>query len=75
MPGELLITMLPLLWGDDPLFDGKSGWWDFAHESRTDLAQLCGSHFLLIVGAGAYSLDARRSRAADAPRTAQTASA
>ncbi|MFG2981246.1 DoxX family protein [Streptomyces sp. NPDC048258] len=59
MLGALLITKLPILWGNAPLFTGKSGWWAFIHESRTDLAQLCGSLFLLIVGAGAYSLDAR----------------
>lgn len=64
MLGALLITKLPILWGEAALFEGKSGWWDFAHESRTDLAQLCGSLFLLIVGAGAYSLDARLTRAA-----------
>jgi uncharacterized membrane protein YphA (DoxX/SURF4 family) len=29
-----------------------------AHESRTDFAMLLGSIFLLIVGAGAWSLDA-----------------
>ncbi|WP_204808544.1 DoxX family protein [Mycobacterium riyadhense] len=59
MVGALLITKLPILWGDAPLFAHKSGWGDFMHESRTDLAQLCGSLFLLMVGAGAYSLDAR----------------
>ncbi|MEV6430425.1 DoxX family protein [Nocardia sp. NPDC051463] len=59
MVGALLITKLPILWGDAPLFTGKSGWWAFIHESRTDLAQLCGSLFLLVVGAGAWSLDAR----------------
>ncbi|WP_433524807.1 DoxX family protein [Nocardia pseudovaccinii] len=58
MVGALLITKLPLLWGDAALFPGKSGWWAFLHESRTDLAQLCGSAFLLIVGAGTLSLDA-----------------
>ncbi|MFD0373765.1 DoxX family protein [Streptomyces sp. NPDC127112] len=63
MFGALAITKLPILWGTAPLFDGKSGWWDLAHESRTDLAQLCGSLFLLLVGAGAYSLDARLVRA------------
>ncbi|MBD0839442.1 DoxX family protein [Streptomyces sp. TRM68416] len=66
MVGALLITKLPILWGGAPLFDGESGWWDFAHESRTDLAQLCGSLFLLIVGAGAHSLDARLGRTATA---------
>ncbi|MGW3864166.1 DoxX family protein [Streptomyces sp. NPDC005047] len=62
MLGALLLTKLPILWGDAPLFTGKSGWWDLAHESRTDLTQVCGSLFLLIVGAGAYSLDARLAR-------------
>ncbi|MEV0045624.1 DoxX family protein [Nocardia rhamnosiphila] len=59
MLGALLITKLPILWADAALFTGKSGWWDFIHESRTDLAQLCGSIFLLLVGAGTWSLDAR----------------
>ncbi|QUW85708.1 DoxX family protein (plasmid) [Streptomyces mirabilis] len=59
MLGALLITKLPILWGNAPLFKGESGWWDFIHESRTDLAQLCGSLFLLIVGAGVCSVDAR----------------
>jgi putative oxidoreductase len=60
MIGALLITKMPILWGDAPLFARESGWWDFIHESRTDLAQLCGSLFLVVVGAGSYSLDARR---------------
>lgn len=62
MIGALLITKLPILWGAATLFTGKSGWWDFVHESRVDLAQLCGSVFLLIVGAGAYSADAALGR-------------
>lgn len=62
MAGALLITKLPILWGGAPLFAGKAGWWDFAHESRTDVAQLCGSLFLAAVGAGACSLDARLRR-------------
>ncbi|WP_127359347.1 DoxX family protein [Actinacidiphila soli] len=68
MIGALAITKLPILWGHAPLFKGESGWWDFAHESRLDLAQLCGSVFLLLVGAGHYSVDARLQRtiAADA---------
>ncbi len=35
------------------------GFWSMAHEARADLAMLLGSIFLLIVGAGAWSLDAR----------------
>lgn len=65
--GALLITKLPILWGNAPLFEGESGWWDFVHQSRTDLAQLCGSLFLLTVGAGTHSLDARLHRTAAAP--------
>lgn len=37
----------------------KSGFWSMAHESRTDFAMLLGSIFLLIVGAGLWSLDAK----------------
>ncbi len=64
MLGALLITKLPLFWGQAPLFRGEHGWWDFIHESRVDLAQLCGSLFLLVVGGGALSLDARLTRSA-----------
>jgi uncharacterized membrane protein YphA (DoxX/SURF4 family) len=63
MIGALLITKLPLMWGDAALYPKEGGVWDFLHESRVEMAQLCGSVFLLIVGAGAYSLDARLSRA------------
>ena len=37
----------------------KSGFWAMAHESRTDWSMLLCSIFLLVVGAGAWSLDAR----------------
>jgi uncharacterized membrane protein YphA (DoxX/SURF4 family) len=37
----------------------NSGFWSMAHEARTDYAMLLGSLFLLIVGAGSWSLDAR----------------
>ena len=35
-----------------------SGFWKMAHEARTDYSMLLGSLFLLIVGGGAWSLDA-----------------
>jgi putative oxidoreductase len=76
MLGALAITKLPILWSDAALFPDASGWWDFAHESRTDLAQLCGSLVLLVVGAGTWSLDARRRPAtpsAEAPLAVETA--
>ena len=40
----------------------KSGFWTAAHEARTDLSMLLGCLFLLIVGAGPWSLDARLTR-------------
>ena len=36
----------------------NSGFWKMAHDSRTDFSMLLGGLFLLIVGAGAWSLDA-----------------
>jgi len=40
----------------------KSGFWAMAHEARTDYAMLLGSVFLLLVGSGRLSLDARLDR-------------
>lgn len=36
-----------------------SGFWAMAHEARTDYAMLLGLIFLLIVGAGRWSIDRR----------------
>jgi putative oxidoreductase len=63
MIGALAITKVPLLWGNAPLYPKEGGFWDFFHEGRLEVAMLCGSIFLLIVGSGAYSLDARMNRA------------
>jgi putative oxidoreductase len=35
------------------------GFWDMAHEARTDWSMLLGSLFLLIVGSGRWGVDAR----------------
>src|SRR5712692_9449508 len=37
----------------------KNGFWGTLHEARTDVSMLLGLIFLLLVGAGAWSLDAR----------------
>jgi putative oxidoreductase len=37
----------------------EQGFWGMAHEARTDWSMLLGSLFLLIVGAGAWSVDAQ----------------
>lgn len=60
MLGALFITKVPILWGAAPLYPKEQGFWDFFHEGRLEVAMLCGSVFLLIVGAGTLSLDARR---------------
>ncbi len=65
----ILSTKIPILLGHG--FWGFSlrnlpfyGFWGMAYEARTDFAMLLGSIFLLIVGAGAWSLDARLRRQA-----------
>jgi uncharacterized membrane protein YphA (DoxX/SURF4 family) len=40
------------------------GFWAAAHESRTDWSMLLGSLFLLLEGAGPWSMDAKLSRTA-----------
>jgi hypothetical protein len=42
--------------GHAPLYPKEGSFWDFFHEGRLEVAMLCGSVFLLIVGAGGYSL-------------------
>jgi putative oxidoreductase len=37
---------------------GKNGFWGTMHEARTDVSMFLGLIFLLLVGAGAWSLDA-----------------
>jgi uncharacterized membrane protein YphA (DoxX/SURF4 family) len=57
-------TKVPILighgyWGFGGPSVPKTGGWSMLHESRTDLAMLCGAAFLLVAGAGAWSLDER----------------
>lgn len=47
----ILTTKFPML--------AKSGFWATMHESRTDMCMWLGSLFLVIVGAGPWSADAR----------------
>lgn len=60
----LISTKLPILLGHGFWRFSLSklpsyGFWSMAHEARTDFAMLLASIFLLIVGAGAWSLDVR----------------
>jgi uncharacterized membrane protein YphA (DoxX/SURF4 family) len=63
----ILSTKIPILlghgfWGFSLRTLPYYGFWGMAHEARTDFAMLLGSIFLLIVGAGVWSLDARLHR-------------
>lgn len=64
----LVSTKLPILVGHDVgMFHlsqdmKRTGFWSTMHESRADLTMLFGCAYLLIVGAGRWSLDARLSR-------------
>jgi putative oxidoreductase len=63
----ILTTKISLYLGTSPLplpaAPPKVGIWAVLHESRSDWAQLICCVFLVLVGAGAMSLDARRARA------------
>lgn len=50
MAVAIFSTKLPILM--------NSGFWKMAHDSRTDFSMALGALFLLVVGAGAWSLDA-----------------
>ena len=60
----LISTKLPILLGHGFWRFSLSklpsyGFWSMAHEARVDFTMLLGSIFLLIVGAGTWSLDGR----------------
>jgi len=62
----LIVTMLVAIFTTKVPILLARGFWAMAHESRTDWSMLLGSVFLLIVGGGPLSLDARIT--AEAPR-------
>lgn len=74
MAVAITTTKIPVLLGhgigpfqlrDVPIY----GFWGFAHEARTDYSMLLGSIFLLIVGAGLWSLDALLAKKTEGERT------
>jgi uncharacterized membrane protein YphA (DoxX/SURF4 family) len=70
----ILSTKVPILLGHDfwifhvPNLP-RYGFWSMAHEARADFVMLLGSIFLLIEGAGAWSVDALIARRRRAPAT------
>src|SRR5271166_5879549 len=68
MTVAIVSTKLPIWAGHDIwIFHTRKlaryGFWNMAHEARDDFLMLLGSLYLLIAGAGAWSLDARRGSA------------
>jgi uncharacterized membrane protein YphA (DoxX/SURF4 family) len=60
----IVSTKIPILlgegfWGFELRKLPAYGFWSMAHEARTDLAMLLGALFLVIAGAGPWSLDQR----------------
>jgi putative oxidoreductase len=60
----LIINMLVAITTTKMPILQKSGVWAMAHEARVDYAMLLGCIFLLITGAGSWSLDAGLTRSA-----------
>ena len=54
----LLIDICVALYSTKIVIFAKNGFWGTMHEARTDVSMLLGLVFLLLVGAGAWSLDA-----------------
>jgi uncharacterized membrane protein YphA (DoxX/SURF4 family) len=59
----LALTKIPILWGGSADKPSARGFWDFAHEARTGYTMLLTLVAVLLAGAGAWSVDARRARA------------
>jgi putative oxidoreductase len=67
MAVALVSTKLPILIGHDVLTFhlpqmSRYGFWSMLHEARADFDMLLGSIYLLIVGGGQWSFDARLSQ-------------
>jgi putative oxidoreductase len=60
----LIVIMLVAIYTTKVPILLNEGFWKMAHEARTDWSMLLGSIFLLIVGAGSWSLDAWLARRA-----------
>ena len=54
----LLIDIAVALYSTKVVTFAKNGFWGTLHEARTDVSMLLGLFFLLLVGGGAWSLDA-----------------
>jgi putative oxidoreductase len=55
----LLIDIAVALYSTKIVTFAKNGFWGSLHEARTDVSMILGLVFLLLVGSGVWSLDAR----------------
>jgi putative oxidoreductase len=55
----LLVDIAVAIYSTKIVTFAKNGFWGTLHEARTDVSMLLGLAFLLLVGGGAWSLDAR----------------
>ena len=55
----LIVDITVAIWTTKIPILMKQGFWAMAHEARTDWCMLLGSVFLMLVGAGAWSIDAK----------------
>lgn len=55
----LLLDIAVALYSTKIVTFAKNGFWGTLHEARTDVSMLLGLIFLLLVGGGAWALDAR----------------
>jgi uncharacterized membrane protein YphA (DoxX/SURF4 family) len=60
VPLLIVITMAIATTKIPELFRANQGFWYMVSDARTDFAMLCSLLFLISVGGGAWSLDARR---------------
>jgi len=57
----LIVDITVAIWTTKIPILMKQGLWAMAHEARTDWCMLLGSVFLMLAGAGAWSIDAKLS--------------
>jgi uncharacterized membrane protein YphA (DoxX/SURF4 family) len=62
----LVIDICVALYSTKIVTLAKNGLWSTLHEARTDVSMLLGLIFLLLIGAGTLSIDARFSAKSDA---------
>jgi putative oxidoreductase len=71
----VLIDICVALYSTKIVTFAKNGFWSTLHEARTDVSMLLGLIFLLLVGGGAWSLDARLAERRDRSNGGSTPSA